>query len=90
VLPIGGVPVALFSFALDGAGVTEGREAPGLPPPLLAGIGLVLSALLGAGFLARGLVPPLVDRRAGRVSLAAFSVVAATLGVAILAVGPRL
>jgi copper transport protein len=90
VLSNGGTAVARFSFALDWAGVTEGREAPGLPPPLLAGIGLVLSALLGAGLLARGLVPPLVDRRAGRVSLAAFSLVAATLGVAILAVGPRL
>jgi hypothetical protein len=90
VLPGGGPPVARFSFALDSAGVTEGREAPAVPPPLLAGIGLVLLALLGAALLARGLVPPLVERHAGRVSLAAFSLVGGALGVAILAVGPRL
>jgi hypothetical protein len=89
-LPNGGVPVARFSFALDSAGVTEGRDAPRLPPPLLAGIGLVLLALLSAALLARDLVPPLVERSVGRVSLAAFSLVAGALGVAILTVGPRL
>ena len=88
VLPNGGAPVARFRFALDGTGVTEGREAPPVPPPLLAGIGLVVSALLAAALVARGLVPPLVDRRAGRVSLAAFSLVGGVLGVAILTLGP--
>lgn len=89
-LPDGGVPVARFSFALDSAGVTEGRDAPRVPPALLAGIGLVLLALLSAALLARGLVPPLVERSTGRVSLAALSLAAGALGVAILTVGPRL
>jgi copper transport protein len=86
----GGTPLARFGFALDTTGVTEGRDAPRVPPPLLAGIGLVLLALLAAAFLARGLVPPLVERHAGRVSLAAFTLVGGVLGVAILTVGPRL
>ena len=88
VLPNGGAPVARFDFGLDATGVTEGREAPRVPPPLLAGIGLVVFALLAAALVARGLVPPLVDRRVGRISLAAFSLMGGGLGVAILTLGP--
>ena len=85
-----GGTIARFDFGLDGSGITEGRQAPPIPPPLLAAIGLLIGALLGAALLARGLAPPLVERRAGRASMAAFSVLGGVLGVAILTIGPRL
>jgi len=90
VAPDGSGPsIGRFAFGLDATGITEGREAPPLPPPLLAGGGLLVLAVLAGAASARGIALPRIDRSAGRVSLAAFSVVGGVLGAAIMAFGPR-
>jgi copper transport protein len=84
----GAAPVARFVFAVDESGVTEGRLAPALPPPLVAGAGLLVLAIMAGVAAARGTALPNVERASGRAALAGFALVAGPLGAAILILGP--
>ena len=76
-----------FVFAMDTAGVAEGRASPAVNVGLLLAIALLAGAILLAAFTVAGGSLPRVERRTGRLAAAVGSVVAAVLAIAILMAG---
>ena len=77
-----------FTFALDSAALSAGRQTPPLDPALLVGIVLITGGVIGLGFWIGGGRPPLVEPRLGRQALAVGSALGGVLGVLVL-LGPR-
>ena len=78
---------ARFTFAMDATGVSEGRATSALDLDTLLAVALLLAALVLTVFTLAGGVLPRVEVRAGRTAALAGSLVAATLGVAMLLAG---
>jgi copper transport protein len=79
-----------YTFALDAAGVREGRARPVVDPGMVVAVILLVAAVLGVAFSLGGGTLPRVDAAASRVSVVAGSVVAAILGATILLAGVSL
>ncbi len=76
-----------FTFAMDATGVAEGRASQLVDVALLVAIALLGGALLLGIFTVAGGVLPRVDPRTGRVASLVGTVIAGSLGTAILLAG---
>jgi copper transport protein len=79
-----------FVFALDAAGVAEGRAVPPLDPVLVLAIVLLVAAGLGAILLLGGVRLPRLDPGTARLATGAGSAVSLVLALVLLFGGPRL
>jgi len=79
-----------YSFALDATGVSEGRATPALDPTTVAGVVLLVAAVLGLAFTLGGGTLPRVEPAASWIAVLVGSAAGAVLGVLVLFEGPRL
>jgi len=79
-----------YAFALDAAGISEGRATPPLDPAIIIALVLLAGAALGVAFALGGGSLPRVDPAASRVALLGGSLAGALSGALILLAGPRL
>jgi hypothetical protein len=73
-----------YSFALDAAGVSEGRLSPAIDPAVVVAVVLLVGAALGLAFALGGGVLPRVDPSNSRISVLAGSILGTMVGATIL------
>jgi hypothetical protein len=79
-----------FTFTLDDASISEGRQVPPVDPVLVVAIVLLLLAVLGISYTLGGGSLPRVNPASSRTAVLAGGVVAGALGLVLLLGGARL
>jgi hypothetical protein len=77
-----------FTFALDAAGITEGRAVPPLDPAILVGLALMGLAIVGSVFVLSGGGLPRANVRLGRVAMLTGGLIGGALGFLLVIGGP--
>jgi hypothetical protein len=73
-----------FTFALDGAGISEGRAFPPLDPVILVALALLTLAIVGSSFVLGGGRLPRANPTVGRTAVLAGGMIGGGLGLLLL------